>query len=367
MPTNTDNILLVYRMSRCLPTFQVNLKKDHAIAMAVAQVIIANHYSNEIQTSSISHHVLLRLAAPQTRLHETVSQFMWPKTTILKELVKIYSNHMFIPDVFDELYIMREEFDYIDPEKRHYDGILKLPFIDTARSLTYLSGETAELVAVSSSCRFQTKAGSAIVLDFNRELHYVILRSSSSQQEKPPPPRIMIKSSLHVIPHNTPRFLQLFIIYSHRLLFFVIKTVRNGFERSGNGIERIVLMVLDNLFRTMNNKCHMVLPLAFVAIGLYMLLLAPLLRHPKAFVPYIICIACLCKQKMSALLSWVVFAGASVCSWCNNAHGDGSAMSALVLCLLQHLGWLVVVKWAEINGDMAREVLFAPIPAPIKV
>jgi hypothetical protein len=246
--------------------------RDHAVAMAEARAIITNHYSHQIQISSISHHVFLRLASPESRLHETVSRFLWPKTTILKELVKIYSNHIFIPDVFDELYIMREEFDHIDPEKRHYDGILKLPFIHTARSLTYLSGETAELVAVSSRGRFQTEAGSAIVLDFNRELHYAICSSSSQQQQRKPPPRIMIKASLHVIPQGTPRFLQRIIIYSHRLVFFVIKTVRNGFER-GDSMERIILMGLDNVFRTLN-KCHMVVPLVVVAGGLYMLLLA---------------------------------------------------------------------------------------------
>jgi hypothetical protein len=42
-------------------------------------------------------------------------------------------------------------------------------------------------------------------------------------------------------------------------------------------------------------------------------------------------------------------------------------MSVALCLVLQHLGWLVVMKWAEINGDMARELLFAPIPAPIQV
>lgn len=54
--------------------------------------------------------------------------------------------YKFIPDVFDEIYIMRDDFECVDNEKNYYDGIWKVHFSITARSLSYISGPSAPLV-----------------------------------------------------------------------------------------------------------------------------------------------------------------------------------------------------------------------------
>ena len=108
----------------------------------------------------------------------------------------MYPNHILIPDTFDEIFIMRQEFDYLDKEQKHYDGILKLPFITTARSLSYICGPPARLFAATSRQHHTTWPSSAIMLDFNRELHYVQAITADAT------PRIMIKASLHILPAN---------------------------------------------------------------------------------------------------------------------------------------------------------------------
>jgi hypothetical protein len=66
-----------------------------------------------------------------------------------------------IPDVYHEIYLMRPEFDLVDHDKIHLDGILKLPGLCTLRVLTYLSGDSATLVALTSQRNYTAHSGTS--------------------------------------------------------------------------------------------------------------------------------------------------------------------------------------------------------------
>lgn len=151
--------------SLCVSAFQVNLDDPIEIdASNRALSFIQNTYRKDFYNSTISHHHFVR-TAPRT-IQDTLSEFVW-NDSVLKEVRTKFvvgashestgatatslNNHhsrgssgvAVIQDVFDEIYIMRPEFDMLDQKKVHYDGNLKLPGICTIRALTYLSGKDA--------------------------------------------------------------------------------------------------------------------------------------------------------------------------------------------------------------------------------
>ena len=333
--------------SRLVPFLRVDL---NTTAIDEAQAIIYDTYSSEIHESLISHHAFVRFS-PSILQHST-SKLLWPPSMV-SHLTSRYPNHILIPDTFDEIFIMRQEFDYLDKDKKHYDGILKLPFITTARSLSYICGPPARLFAATSRQHHTTWPSSAIMLDFNRELHYVQAITADAT------PRIMIKASLHILPANASRWRRYATVYSHRIVFFAIKSLRNSFEAaSGNRFQQAILMLLDNCFRGFN-KIHAALPLSLIGVAIGRLLVAPLLHQPLSFVPYIGTLVLLTQRRLPKICSWVSFATAVPCSF---ARMQFSTFNAL-----QHVAWLVMLQWVEQNGKIARRLVFAPIPDPIQL
>jgi hypothetical protein len=332
---------------------------DRALSM------IQNNYPEEYYHSTISHHHFVQTASPSIR--EVISNFVWTNS-IKKQLQKeletsaaavidssssssnnnndMPMNMMMIPDVFDEIYIMREEFDIISssssssskkPKKVHYDGNLKLPGICTIRSLTYLTGYDATLFAITSQQNYTTNDYSTIILDFNRELHYVStqldnnidldddinqkLQQQQQQQQlndncihtQRQNPRVMIKSAMHIIVPGTPNWIIAVHITLHRIMVFGARCFRRTFESSStisydsNNNEsksnnndnnnnnnnnnkdnkKLCMMMVDNIIRELN-KIHMVLPLVVIAIPLVVLYLMPLYYYTLQVIPYCI-------------------------------------------------------------------------------
>jgi hypothetical protein len=273
---------------------------------------------------------------------------------------------------------MRPEFDLVDQHKVHYDGILKLPGICTLRSLTYLPGTPATLVALTSHHNYTTLPGTSIVVDFNRELHYAHLTTTKSFQE----PRVMIKAAIHLVDAETHPMITFLHIVAHRIIFFAIKSVRNAFESStsGNPSTKLGVMALDNVMRSLN-KIHMALPLLVIGLPLGAVLIAPF-WFPLQFLPYLIHIVVVCfwniesdramyMRFLAILIAFGrMFSGAKTHPNTTNKVlqiPTASIQAISIMLLALHVAWIGLCWFMERNAHMAHHILLAPIPAPIEL
>jgi len=363
-------------------------------AQEEALTLIRESYPSAYSNSTISHHFFVRMAP--TALQTAISRFVWTtpflrtvlsccpdrKVCFGKNRVKV------VRDVFDEIYLMRPEIDFVDEYKSHYDGILKLPGVLTLRSLTYLQGGYATFVAVTSGRNYTTGSGSAVVLDFNRELHYAIIHSNSetdndighshsetaicpsSCRQELAQPRVMIKAAVHIFDCQFGPVGAYFHIAAHRLIFFAIKSVRNAFEMS----ESTSLMILDNILRSLN-KVHMILPIVAVTVPLSFVLAAPF-RRPGQFVPYVVCVILAVRYDRTwrPRQTHLFLAGAAgvalsptVLSIILKRSRVSLSFWTITTTFLLHIAWLGVVGYLNTNADMIRHILLAPIPDAIEI
>ena len=163
--------------------------------------------------STISRHYFVRLA-PSTLQHE-LSKFVWNDNALRAVRSRFPAGAFVVPDVYHEIYVMRPEIDFLDADKKHFDGP-KVPGLTTLRSLIYLEGPRARFVAETSARNYTTDEGSTIILDFYRELHHVRVNGTA--------PRVIVKAAIHVFDTETP--MNYLKIAAHRLIFFGIKAVR---------------------------------------------------------------------------------------------------------------------------------------------
>ena len=348
----------------CISAFQIDLDDPLEIDAANrALSLIRDTYHRDFTHSKISHHHFVR-TAPQA-IQDTLSEFVWNDAVLARvrsqfgegpqrqrrrsqrgttsaaaaaaaDGKNVGSNNggsggvRVIPDVFDEIYIMRPEFDWVDDKKVHYDGNLKFPGICTVRALTYLSGQDATLFALTTRANYTTRSHTSIVLDFDREMHFVVLRNRNStiamndnatayretsvdrvpfsesavksegMMLPPGPddePRVMIKSALHVILPGTHHVVARFRIMLHRTMVFGARCFRRAFESKagspphpdGPSKSDVAMMAVDNLMRSLN-KIHVLLPVLLIGLPLAAVFIA-LLIYPYHFVPYIVIIA----------------------------------------------------------------------------
>jgi hypothetical protein len=402
----------------CISAFQLDL--DYPIetdASNRALSLIQKTYRKEYYNSSISHHHFVRTAPGA--IQDTLSEFVWSDSA-LKQARKKFGAKVahdatgaatsrnnggdarvrVIQDVFDEIYIMRPEFDLLDEKKIHYDGNLKLPGICTIRALTYLSGKDATLVALTSRQNYTTRNHSSIVLDFDRELHYVSLNPNNlaplvdraqeaavGGRQRRNEPRVMIKSAIHVVLPGTHPLVAYLHIMLHRTMVFAARSFRRTFESQSQSDtpskSKVSMMAVDNLMRSMN-KIHMILPLLLIGLPLGAIFLAPVF-YPLQFLPYVALIIarCLFHNIQFAQLSrnWVrIFMACVVLVYgsrsfgttrCNtttnirvmNTKFQSSKVSTRVhifRLIIFHIAWVGVYYYIEANAEMANEILLAP-------
>ncbi|CAB9511138.1 expressed unknown protein [Seminavis robusta] len=356
-----------------MPAFQVVLDDPEEIdSMERALSLIEKYYPHESSSSPISHHAFVRMAPLD--LQKEISKFVWNRRIIRQH----FPNHKVYFDSFHEIYWMRPEFDLVDPKKIHYDGVIKVMFpFSTVRSLTYLKETTnpATLVALTSQRNFTTHQGTAIVIDFNRELHYADMGVASKTSEENPSctsrePRIMIKAGIHVLPKKTNPLMAFLYIALHRGTFFAIKSVRNTFESSSAATQQqqkqqkpassLALMALDNTMRALN-KIHMALPLVAVGIPMGIFLTASIASF-NVVLPYILHIALVWWRNIppsrSAYLRYV----ATATSFAILHHLKKQGEFGFYMCVLQ-LAWIGACWYLEQSANMAHQILFAPIVA----
>ena len=137
--------------------------------------------------STISRHLFVRLA-PST-LQNELSRFVWNDNALRAIRAQFPAGAFIVPDVYHEIYVMRPEIDFLDADKKHFDGP-KVPGLTTLRSLIYLEGARARFVAETSARNYTTDEGSTIILDFYRELHHVKVNDTA--------PRVIIKAAIHI-------------------------------------------------------------------------------------------------------------------------------------------------------------------------
>jgi hypothetical protein len=345
--------------------------------------LIRGTYPSAYSDSAMSHHFFVRLAPPA--LQASISKFVWTSESIQSLAVlpshgrcrqQMGQRHRIVPDVYHEIYLMRHEADFLDEHKAHYDGILKIPGLHTLRSLTYLEGRPATFVAATSGLNYTTHAGSTIVIDFNRELHFAILPAlndptTETRGSSPTatPPRVIIKAAVHVFDCQTPVHIAILYIVAHRVVFFGIKSVRNAFESS----ESRFLMVLDNALRFLN-KVHMFLPILAVTLPLGLISSASI-RSPLQCLPYILYIAVLVHPgsglslrhtSLLRLLATVVAMGRTLFLMHWSPRGCCTVWTLLTKWLF-HFAWLGICGYFLLNAEMARCILLAPIPEPIEI
>lgn len=166
-----------FQSNALLPACQLHLSPGNGnnVAMAQVLVLIQQTFPQAYYNSSISHHFFVRMATPA--LQEQEARFVWTDNILCRIWQQYPSSTRVIPDVYHKIYLMQPEFDFVDDQNAHYDGILSLPGVRALRLLTYLVSQespatSAVLVASSSQQNFSTDAGSTIALDFNRESHY---------------------------------------------------------------------------------------------------------------------------------------------------------------------------------------------------
>ena len=387
----------------CISAFQLDLEYlIETDASNRALFLIQNTYRQDYYNSSISHHHFVRTAPGA--IQDTLSEFVWSNSALKQARTKFDATGAtsrninggdagvrVIHDVFDEIYIMRQEFDLLDEKKIHYDGILKLPGICTIRELTYLSGKDATFVALTSQQNYTTRNHSSIIFDFDRELHYVSLVNNPNNnnlapqvdrtQERRNEPRVMIKSAIHVVlPGTHPLVVYLHIIL-HRTTVFAARSFRRTFESKSKAQSdtpsksNVSLMAIDNLMRSMN-KIHMILPLLLIGIPLGAIFLAPVF-YPLQFFPYVahVITRCLLTRIWARfLMAWVLLVhgfrlfGRTRWNKTTNIRvmykkfQISNVVTRLqIFCLIAlHIGWVGVCYYIEANADMANNILLAP-------
>ena len=384
----------------CISAFQLFLKGSSEInASNRVLALIQKEYSGDYYNSSISHHYFVR-TAPRA-IQDALSEFVWTDSA-LKEVRSKFETSAggsvkVVHDVFDEIYLMRPEFDLADQKKVHYDGNLKISGICTIRALTYISGKNATLFALTSQENFTTFNHTAVVLDFDRELHYVSLKDPTTQlpieEMQYPEPRVMVKSALHVILPGTHPKVVYFRIALHRIMTFAARSFRRAFESKSHAgtnapskSNLVSMMAVDNLMRSLN-KIHMALPLILIGLPLGAVFLAPAL-YPAHFLPYIAFIIVrflflmkptaqltnvLCSSLLIAALS-VVLLLRSTSSFTLRLKAE-SKMHAMKTSsqtspkltrwitfplILLHIAWIGVCFYVEANSKMASNILLAP-------
>ncbi|VEU42312.1 unnamed protein product [Pseudo-nitzschia multistriata] len=384
-------------------------------ASNLALSLIKSAYHQDYYNSSISHHYFVRTAP--SNIQEELSKFVWSGSVLKQIRARLrgtdgdcdadFANSDFrvIPDVFDEVYFMRPELDLLDEKKIHFDGNLKVPGICTIRALTYLSGNDATLFALTSDENYTTYSHSSIILDFNRELHYVALNSTSKtsmnqslgatymEQE----PRVMVKSAMHVIPPGNHFLLTHFQIGLHRIMVFGARSFRRAFESKSDqkmsSKLNLCMMAIDNTMRFLN-KIHMMLPLIVIGLPLGVILYA-LILYPLQFVPYIFHIVMRWRYHTDQVIKkgvWWIVTGLIVlnnlASVTRNLQRHITASStistmnknkitsspALILVgvneirfLLLHIGWIGVCYYFEANAEMGNRILLAPWQQTIRL
>jgi len=406
--------------SPCISALQVDL--DDAIeidASNQALALIQSIYREDYYHSSISHHHFVRTAPWE--LQTTLSKFVWSDSVLKEARIKLgmaVNNDkntaklrndndrevLLIPDVFDEIYIMRPEFDLLDQKKTHYDGNLKIPGICTIRALTYLSGQDATLVALTSGHNYNTSNHTTIVLDFDRELHYVSLRKNNARSE----PRVMIKSAMHVILPGTHHLITYFGIALHRTMVFVSRSFRRTFEsRSSSDApskSKLLIMAIDNMMRSLN-KIHMALPLLLIGFPVIMICIAPIL-YPSQYFPYVAFTVVRfldhTNNTVQANYNWILiftlFASWGTLAYRSKSgkttgcktmddkqvdtkrrNPNGSTNRALSFLpqnriggnrfrfVLLHIAWVGLCYYIEANAEMANKILLAPLEPSIAI
>ena len=294
--------------------------------------------------STISHHIFVRLA-PAALQHE-LSKFVWNDTTLRAVRSQFPAGAFVVPDVYHEIYVMRPEIDFLDADKKHFDGP-KVPGLTTLRSLIYLEGPRARFVAETSSRNYTTDEGSTIVLDFYRELHHVRVNDTA--------PRVLVKAAIHVFDTETP--MNYLKIAAHRLIFFGIKAVRGAFESS----ESPLLMLFDNAMRSMNKSVGP-WPLVALLIPLVLILIAQL-RFPLQTLPYVAYVLALCFWELMRAQRQILRTLATGVALGRVAAKAGFGWTAV----LSQASWLGICLFMEANSAMARRILFAPIPHGVEL
>ena len=379
----------------CISAFQLFLEDSvERDASDRALRLIQEAYSEEYYNSSISHHHFVRTAPSAIR--DVLSEFVWTNSTLKEVRAKFETSGSIklIPDVFDEIYLMRPEFDLVDLKKVHYDGNLKVPGICTIRALTYLSGKDATLYALTSQGNFTTSSHTAVVLDFDRELHYASLNHLSiGMEDRPnPEPRVMVKSALHVVLPETHPGMTYFRIVLHRMMVFAARSFRRAFEsksQSGSNAPSksnlVSMMVVDNLMRSLN-KIHMSLPLIIIGLPLGAVFLAPVL-YPVHFFPYIAFIVArfvflmITTAQSNFFLSFLVASASSIAFLLRSRVSCTLRLTKISKTPFKrtiadtptehirwnnfslvpfHIAWISICLYAEANSAMACNFLLAP-------
>lgn len=329
----------------CVSALSTNLLPLHMDAINEAIKLIKESYEYEVFHSNISHHKFIPTAPPA--LQDALSQFVWSEETISLLTQPGDSPKRFLTDSFQEIYIMRPEFDLIDKEKWHYDGVLNVPGICAVRALIYLTGPEATLVAATSRSNFTTAGGTAILFDFNRELHAAKLEDNASNE-----PRILIKATMHIIDDTTPHVRVALQLGLHRFIRFLNKSLRATLEaNSENRAQQIIMMFLGNIFRSLL-RIHMALPFTLGALPIFWTLIS-VVWYPRKFFPYVIFICLMVKLEnvptyvfRSMAAGWLV------------SHINQFAKSPMIL----HFVWTGLVTYMAMHCDLIRHIVFAPMP-----
>ena len=293
--------------------------------------------------STISRHLFVRLA-PST-LQNELSKFVWNDNALRAIRAQFPAGAFIVPDVYHEIYVMRPEIDFLDADKKHFDGP-KVPGLTTLRSLIYLEGARARFVAETSARNYTTDEGSTIILDFYRELHHVRVNDTA--------PRVIIKAAIHVFDTKTP--MNYLKIAAHRLTFFGIKAVRGAFESS----ESPLLMLFDNAMRSMNKSVGP-WPLVALVVPLVLILIAQL-RFPFQTLPYAAHVLAVCVWELTRARRQILRTLAT-----GVALGRVAAKGYGWTAVLSQAIWLGICLFMEANSDMARRILFAPIPHGVEL
>ena len=293
--------------------------------------------------STISRHLFVRLA-PST-LQNELSKFVWNDNALRAIRAQFPAGAFIVPDVYHEIYVMRPEIDFLDADKKHFDGP-KVPGLTTLRSLIYLDGPRARFVAETSARNYTTDEGSTIVLDFYRELHHVKVNDTA--------PRVLVKAAIHVF--DTETSMNYLKIAAHRLIFFGIKAVRGAFESS----ESTLLMLFDNAMRSMNKRVGP-WPLVALLVPLVVILIARL-RFPLQTLPYAAHVLAVCVWELTRARRQILRTLAT-----GVALGRVAAKGYGWTAVLSQAIWLGICLFMEANSDMARRILFAPIPHGVEL
>ena len=293
--------------------------------------------------STISRHLFVRLA-PST-LQNELSKFVWNDNALRAIRAQFPAGAFIVPDVYHEIYVMRPEIDFLDADKKHFDGP-KVPGLTTLRSLIYLEGARARFVAETSARNYTTDEGSTIILDFYRELHHVKVNDTA--------PRVLIKAAIHVFDTETP--MNYLKIAAHRLIFFGIKAVRGAFESS----ESTLLMLFDNAMRSMNKRVGP-WPLVALLVPLLLILITQL-RFPLQTLPYAAHVLAVCVWELTRARRQILRTLAT-----GVALGRVAAKGYGWTAVLSQAIWLGICLFMEANSDMARRILFAPIPPRVEL